>query len=70
LLFFVVNGVIGTAGGYLMFKQFRHLGLLAAGGVLTAGSLASMAMETWWPMLASAPLAVVLARLIGDPAEG
>jgi hypothetical protein len=70
MLFYIVNGFLGTVGGYLMFKKFRHLGLLAAGAALTVGSVWSMGGEQWWPMLASLPVAVVLYLMIGDPAEG
>lgn len=69
MLFYIVNGFLGTVGGYLMFRQFRHLGLLAAGAALTVGTLWSMAIDNWWPMLLSAPIALVLHRLIGDPIE-
>ena len=69
MLFYLVHGVIGTAGGYLVIKRFKHLGLLAAGASLTLGSLISMGGETWWPMLASVAAGVLLHRLIGVPIE-
>jgi hypothetical protein len=69
MLFYIVNGLLGTVGGFLVFKHFRHLGLLAAGAALTVGSMWSMGNDQWWPMLLSAPVAVALYRLIGDPIE-
>jgi len=65
--FFLVNGAIGTLGSYLVFKRFHHLGLLAAGVALVAGSLISMIGENWWALGASLGAAWLLHRLIGDP---
>jgi len=69
VLFYLFNGAMGTAGSYLLFKKFRHLGLAAAGASLVVGSFAAMGDDDWWPMLAACGVAALLFKVIGDPLD-
>src|SRR5262249_51393859 len=37
ILYYLVNGTLGTLGSYLIFKRFQHLGLLTAGLAMVGG---------------------------------
>ncbi len=69
ILFLFVNGIVGTAGSYLVFKRFRHLGLMLAGLCLTVGSIWSMSVNQWMPMVGLTVIGVLLATLVGDPLD-
>jgi len=69
ILFLASNTLLSTTGAYLVFKRFRHLGLLAAGVLLVVSTAWSMHNEQWWPMLAGLAAATLGHRLIGDPLD-
>jgi len=67
--FFLANGAVGTLGSYLVFRHFRHLGMLAAGAALVLGSVVSFSGERWWVLGGFCIIAPLLARLVGDPLD-
>jgi len=69
LWFILVNGLLGTAGSYLVFKRFKHIGLLLAGLCLVIGSIWSTFDNQWMPMLGLSVIGVLLAKLVGDPLD-
>ncbi len=69
LWFIIVNGLIGTTGSYLVFKKFRHLGLLLAGLCCVIGSIWSGIDSEWMPMMGLTAIGALLARLVGNPLE-
>ncbi len=69
ILFLLVNGFIGTAGSYLVFKRFRHIGLMLAGVCLVIGSIWSMSNNQWMPMMGLTVIGVLVAKVVGDPLE-
>ena len=69
LWFILVNGLLGTAESYLVFKRFKHIGLLLAGLCLVAGSVWSTFDNQWMPMLGLSVIGVLLAKLVGDPLD-
>jgi ABC-type Mn2+/Zn2+ transport system permease subunit len=67
--FVVINGALGMLGSFLVLRRFRHVGLCLAGLSLLAGSGIAFYDEQWWPSLAGALLALLCAKLIGNPLE-
>lgn len=67
--FFLINGVLGMLGSFLVLKRFRHLGLCLAGVALIVGSSYAIYDEEWWPSLAGLLTAVLCAKVIGNPLE-
>lgn len=67
--FVVINSVLGSLGSFLVVRRFKHVGLCLAGLALVVGSSVAFYDEEWWPSLAGAVVALLCAKVIGNPLE-